>query len=84
MTPITYSLALLFAASASVAIAVLVQSFRRTIHAWGELHRALAACPERQVVRITRVDLVTRPAHRQPLSRPAPPRRQQPALRAAA
>lgn len=88
MTMIEISLNLLFATVAISAVAVLVNSFRRAAAAWGELRHAVETCPERQHCRITHFEIVARPAPEpvplRPVSRPAPVRRSQPALRAAA
>jgi hypothetical protein len=88
MIMIEISLNLLFAAAAISVVVVLVNSFHRATAAWGELRHAVETCPEWQHCRVTHFEIVARPAP-QPLplrlvSRPAPVRRSQPALRAAA
>lgn len=79
---------LLMGFAALTSLAVLAQSFRRAVFAWGELQHALSTCPERKNCRITRIELIGRPlgeplAIRQ-VSRYVRQRSLQPALRAAA
>ena len=87
MHAMAFPLTVLFATAACAALAVLAQSARHALTVWGELRHALETCPERQICRITHIELLVRPAPGPaPLRLVSPwaPRQVQPALRAAA